>query len=80
MFYFCYQAARERCFVNELIPVSTKVPTVRLDGSKAAFDKRWGYGALESIKESSPLHGFGKFMFSQSSSLYPAVLVVGIIS
>ena len=41
--------------------ISTEVSTMRLDGSKAAFDKRWGYGALESIKETSPLHGFGEY-------------------
>ncbi|XP_069121629.1 ras GTPase-activating protein nGAP-like isoform X3 [Argopecten irradians] len=37
-------------------PSLREVPTVRLDGSKREFDKRWGYEALESIKENAIQH------------------------
>ncbi|XP_033727185.1 disabled homolog 2-interacting protein-like isoform X4 [Pecten maximus] len=37
-------------------PSLREVPSIRLDGSKREFDKRWGYEALESIKENAIQH------------------------
>ena len=54
-----FQAAHERVGVGELISASS-TESLRLDGSKKEFDDRWGYGALEAIRESSPLKALGK--------------------